>query len=355
MLYEIAEKVREMENKGKKIIKFNVGDPDQKTDEKIIQAAFEAMKKGRTKYGSAYGEKNLREKIAEEYHVKPENVIISPGSKWLIFTIMNVVARRGNVIIISPHWTAYELIAKEIDAEPRFLHTDLNSNWKIDLNKLEEMIDSNTKLIILNSPNNPTSKVIDEKTFAEIVELAEKKNIKILSDEAYLELSFKKAKSILDFSLNHIMVNTFSKTFAMSGWRLGFAILEKQLIEKIVKLNQLTITNVPIFIQDAGVKALEEKDKIVKTMKAIYKKRCEIVCKALSKTKLKFSRPDAPFYVFPFCGQDSEKIALELLEKGVAITPGTAFGNYRNYFRIAYTVPENEILEGMEKIAKTFS
>lgn len=355
MLYEIAEKVREMESEGRKIIKFNVGDPDQNTDGKIIQAALEAMKKGKTKYGSALGEKKLRERIAEEYGVGIENVIISPGSKWIIFAIMSVLARRGNVLIISPHWTAYELIAKEIGAEPRYIATDLSSDWDVDLGKMEEMIDSNTKLIIFSNPNNPTSKLMKENTIEEIVRLAERKGVKILSDEAYLDLSFKKAKSILDFTSNHIMVNTFSKTFAMTGWRLGFAILEKQIVEKISKLNQLTITNVPQFIQEAGVKALEEKSRIVKEMKAIYKKRCEIVCKALSKIKMKFSKPDAPFYVFPFCGQDSEKLAFKLLEHGVAITPGTAFGNYRNYFRIAYTLPEREIEEGMKKIVEVFS
>lgn len=352
MLYKIAEKVIELEKKGKRIIKFNVGDPDQPPHPQIIKTALKAMKEGKTKYGSAKGEKELREKIAKIYGVNIENVIITPGSKWAIFAIMSSLLKKGdNIILPTPHWTAYEMIAKKLGIKIKFLTCELESDWQIDVEKLEDLIDKNTKLIILNSPHNPTSKIIREEIFERIVNLANKKGIQVLSDETYSDISFKKQKSILDFEGNHIYINSFSKTFAMTGWRLGFAIVPRKLAEKIVELNQITITSVPSFIQEAGIKALQLKREISKKMKEIYRKRANLACKILSKTKFKFSKPDAPFYLFIKCFSDSEKLALDLLSQGVAITPGTAFGNFREYFRIALTLPDREIKKGLQIIA----
>lgn len=355
LLYKIAEKVIELEEQGKKIIKFNVGDPDQETNFQIGEAAFEAIKKGKTKYGSAKGEKILREKIAKIYQVNPENVIVTPGSKWAIFSLMDIFLKRGdNLILPSPHWPAYQLIAQKIDAKIKFLKTSLESDWQIDPEKLEKLIDEKTKLIILNNPNNPTSKIITPKILEEIVKIADKKRIKILSDETYADISFKKIKSILEFPGEHFFVNSFSKTFAMTGWRLGFAIVPKEIAEKMTELNQVTITCVPSFIQEAGVRALELKEKISKEIQEEYKRRADLVLEILSKTKLKFTKPDAPFYLFPKCFCDSEKLAWDLLKQGVAITPGSAFGDYKEYFRVALTLPDKEIKEGLEKIASIF-
>ena len=353
MLYEISEKVIRLESKGKKIIKFNVGDPDQFTSDEIIEESLKAMKKGKTKYSSASGEKEIKEKLSAIYKTDAERITITPGSKWAIYSIMHLMLKNGgNVVIPSPHWTAYELIAKELGAETRILKTEFRNDWKIDLEKLENLVDSKTKLIILNNPNNPTSKVIDNRTLEKIVEIADSKNVTILSDECYSDISFVKMKSILDFGPNHILVNSFSKTFAMTGWRLGFAVTSKELAEKITKLNQITITNVPAFIQHAAIKALEIKERISKEIREIYKKRADLACEILSKNKIKFSKPDAPFYIFPYCAQDSEKLALDMIDRGVAIAPGTAFGDYREFFRISLTLPNNEIREGLEKIAE---
>lgn len=351
MLYEISEKVLKLEKEGKKIIKFNVGDPDQSTTDEIIEASLKAMKSGKTKYSSASGEKELKEKLANMYNTKAEKVTIAPGSKWAVYSVMNVMLKNGgNVVIPSPHWTAYELMAKELGAEARILKTNFEDDWKIDLEKFENSIDKKTKLIVLSNPNNPTSKVIDSKTLEGIVEIANDNGVTIVSDECYSDISFTKVKSILDFDSNHVFINSFSKTFAMTGWRLGFAITSEDVAEKITKLNQITITNVPVFIQHAGLKALDVKEKSAKRIRDIYKVRVDTACEMLSKTKLKFSKPDAPFYIFPYCATDSEKLAFDLLDKGVAITPGTAFGDYKEFFRLSLTIPDNEIKEGLEKI-----
>lgn len=354
MLYEISEKTFKLESEGKKVIKLNIGDPDQPTPNEIIEAAYEAMKQGKTKYSSSAGEKKLREELANLHKVSADNVVITTGSKWAIFSLMYLSLKKGgNVVIPSPHWTAYELSAKSLGAGIRFLKTEIGSEWKIDVEKLEDLENQKTRLILLNNPNNPTSKVIDEKTLDGIVQIAKDKGITILSDEAYSDISFVEPKSILDYGNNHILVKSFSKTYAMTGWRVGYAVVEKGLAEKMMKLNQITMTNVPVFVQEAALKALELREEIVDRTREEYRRRADLTCEILSKTKVKFSKPDAPFYLFPkYDGLDSERFALGLLDEGVAVTPGTAFGDYREHFRIALTAPEEEIELGLKKICE---
>jgi aspartate aminotransferase len=353
-LYEINEKAIKLESEGKKIIKLNIGDPDLATPNEIIEAAYEAMKKGKTKYASSYGEKTLREKLASIHGVSADNVVITPGSKWGVFSTMYLLLKGGgNVVIPTPYWTAYELTAKTLGAETRLLKTELDVNWRIDLEAFESLIDGNTRMIILNNPNNPTSNVIDAKVLGGIVQIANDKKIPILSDEVYSDISFVKTKSILEYGSNHVMVTGFSKMFTMTGWRIGYAIANRELIDRIAKLNQITFTNVPVFIQEAALKALGMHDKLTKVIKKEYQERAKIACEILSKANLEFSKPDAPFYVFPRRrGLDSERFALDLLDNGVAVAPGTAFGDYREHFRISLTVPRDEIEIALNKICE---
>jgi len=354
MLYEINEKALKLESEGKKIIRLNLGDPDMATPYEIIEAAYAAMKQGKTKYSSSYGEKNLRQKIAEIHGVSADNVVITPGSKWGVFATMFLLLKGGgNVIVPTPYWTAYDLIAKTLGAKTRLLKTELDSNWQIDLDKLEELIDRDTRMIIINNPNNPTSKVLDSKTLDGVVKLANDKGVTILSDEVYGTISFVKTKSILEYGDNHILSNGFSKTFTMTGWRIGYVIADKPVIDNITKLNQITINNVPVFIQAAALKGLELRDQIATKIKEVYKERADVAIELLSKSGLEFSKPDAPFYVFPKRrGLDSEKFTLDLLDKGVAVAPGTAFGDYREHFRISLTAPPDQIETGLNKICE---
>ena len=354
MLYEISEKAIQLENQGKRIIKFNLGDPNLPTPYEIIEAAYEAMKQGKTRYSSAAGEEKLRAELAKIHNVSADNVVITNGSKWAVFSLMFLLMKKGeNIVIPSPHWTSYELAAKRVGAEIRFLKRDLDSDWKVDVAELENLVDKDTKLLILNSPNNPTSKVIDEKTFGEIVQMANENGATVLSDEIYCDISFVRTKSVLDFGTDNILVNGFSKTFAMTGWRIGYAVVEKELAEKMIKLNQITTTCVPAFIQYGALKGLEFRERITAEIREQFRLRADLACSILSKTRMKISRPDAPFYLFPKVdGLDSEHFALDLLDHGVAIAPGTAFGDYREYFRIALSVPENDIEEGLGKICE---
>jgi aspartate aminotransferase len=332
MLYEINEKALKLESEGKKIIRLNLGDPDLATPPEIVEAAYAAMKAGKTKYASSYGELKLREKIANVHGVKA-----------------------GNVVIPTPYWTAYDLIAKSFGAKTKLFRTDMEDGWKVDIDKLEALIDKETKMIIINNPNNPTSKAMDNETLDCIVELANKKGVTILSDEVYGAISFVKTKSILDYDAEckHILSNGFSKTFTMTGWRIGYLIANKLFVDKITKLNQITINNVPVFIQDAALKGLELSKQIASAIKAKYKQRADLASTKLSAAGFKFTEPDAPFYVFPkLDGLDSEKFTLNLLDRGVAVAPGTSFGDYREHFRISLTAPDDQIGDGLDKICE---
>jgi aspartate aminotransferase len=356
MLYEINEKVITLRRQGKSIINFNVGDPDQATPPEIIQAAFHAMTAGKTKYGSAAGEMTLRERLAERYAVDPANVLVTPGSKWAIYSIISLLLKDGgNLVVPSPHWSSYELIARHVGAELRLLKGDLNSAWAIDLKQLRMLLDDQTRLIILNNPNNPTSKVLERQNVQAIVDLANERQIPILSDETYADISFTKVKNILEYEGNHIFVNSFSKTFAMTGWRIGFAVLDRALVQKLVAVNQISISNVPLFLQDAAIKALDLIDDISRTMREIYRRRADLACTLLANTTLQFTKPDAPFYLFPKCDVNAEDFAFDLLDRGVAVVPGTAFGDYSNHFRISLTTPDDAIKRGLEQIAAAFT
>lgn len=356
MLYEINEKALRLESEGKKIIRLNLGDPDMATPPEIVEAAYASMKAGKTKYSSSYGELRLRQKIAEAHGVKTENVVITPGSKWAIFVTMFLMLKNGgNVIIPTPYWTAYDLIAKSFGAKTKLLRTEMETGWKVDVSKLESLIDSETKMIILNNPNNPTSKVMDSKTLDDIVQLANKKGVTVLSDEVYGAIAFNKTKSILDYGTDsiHILSNGFSKTFTMTGWRIGYIVANKMFIDNVTKLNQITFNNVPVFIQDAALKGMELHKQIASNIKAKYKQRADLASKKLKAGGFEFTEPDAPFYVFPRRkGLDGEKFTLSLLDKGVAVAPGTSFGDYPNHFRISLTAPDDQIEVGLDKICE---
>ncbi len=357
MLYEINEKAIQLQNQGKKITKLNIGDPDLETPTEIVEAACEAIKKGRTKYSSGFGELTLRNELGKIHGVPADNIVITPGSKWGIFSTMYLLLKGGsNVVIPTPYWTAYGLIAKTLGVEARFCKTDLDSNWQIDLKAFEELIDENTRMIILNNPCNPTSKVMDKKIVDEIVKIAAERKILILSDEVYSNISFVKTKSILDYNTNNILVTGFSKMFTMTGWRIGYVVANRDLITKIGKLNQITFSNVPVFIQDAALKALEIRNKLTGEIRAVYFNRAKMASEILYDSKLKFSNPDAPFYIFPRQdGLDSEKFAMDILDKGVAIAPGTSFGDYREYFRISLTAPEVDLKAALFKICEALN
>jgi aspartate aminotransferase len=353
-LHGIAERVVQLEKEGKRVVKFNVGDPDQPTPLEIVDAMITALRQGKTKYSSSGGEKRLREALAELHEAAPEQVVVTPGSKWAVFSLMSLLLKKGdNVVIVSPHWSDYETIAKTFGAETRLFKTELDADWWIDVAELERLMDEHTRLLIVNNPNNPTSRTIRSTELAELTQVANAHGTRILSDEVYMDVSFVETESIRSFEGAHLLVKSFSKTFAMTGWRIGYAVVDDELAKKMMGLNQITVSNVPSFIQDAALRALELRDDIRQSMRAIYQQRADLACRILARAKLEFTEPEAPFYVFPRKADvNSEQLAAKLLRRGVAIVPGSCFGDYPDHFRIALTVPEEEIEAGLNMLCE---
>lgn len=354
MLYEISEKIHALESQGKKLIKLNIGEPDWRPPTSVMQAAYGALKKGRDKYASAVGLPELRQEIANLHGCSSKNVIITPGSKWGIFASLTLGMRAGeNAIILSPHWTAYDLMCKQLGGHSRIINLDMEQDFAIDFDALEKAIDHNTKFIVLNSPCNPTSHAFSESEEKEIIEIARRKGIVVLADDAYRDLCFDKRKE-RKFDDVLFIANTFSKTFGMTGWRVGYVVVPEEVAKKLVNLNNITITNVPVFLQVAALRALEQKEKIANKARRLCKKRAK-VAESILRGYLEFSKPNAGFYLFPRLpsGVDTLRFVDRLLEKGVAVVPGAAFGNYTQHMRISLCREEEVLRPALEKLVQT--
>ena len=346
MLYKVSERVFRMEQEGHKIIKMNLGEPDWPTAPECVDAAIKAIKDGKTRYASAQGEKNLREKLAQYHSCKPEQVVITPGSKYSIYNVINLLVKQGDeVILFSPHWTAFELIINKAGGLPVIVNLSFENSWKLNFNTIESLITSKTRLIIFNNPCNPTSHVWPISDEKKLIELAQKKNIHLLFDCAYRGIAFKLMPTI-PYQKNIIICDTFSKTFGMTGWRIGYIVADEKIVKDIVSLNQITITNVPVFIQEAALAALDNYEKLSKRTREESRNRAQ-ACERALKGKVDFNSPGAGFYFFPKTGVDGEKLFEYMLDKHkIAVVPGKAFGNYDQFVRISLCY-KPKILEEM--------
>lgn len=355
ILYTIFEQVKKKKEKGELIIELNVGEPDQNPPKKVIESIMQSLNKKRVKYCSAGGESALKKVIAEKHQINPANVIIGPGSKFLIYAFLKAILSKKDdeIIIPVPIWGTYASMINNIGlGKIKFLKTRLRDNWQINPERLKGLINKKTKLIVICNPNNPTSTTLGKEIKDEIIRIAGRNNIKVIMDEAYKGLIFRKQQKENNINLrNIIQIFSFSKGFAMTGFRLGYAIADKNLIKKIVKFNQITITCVPQFIQDAGITALKKESKFSRKLAVIYQQRVKIAGKILNNTGVEFVKPEAGFYIFAKLPKtNAEKFSLKLLSKHVAVVPGTAFGSFPNFIRIALTVTENKLRRGLEII-----
>ena len=346
-LYSISESVQKMKAEGKRVIEFNVGDPDQRLDRRISAALTKSIDEGETHYSSAFGIPELRKGIAETYRTTPDHVFVSPGSKTAIFLAMKVLLRPGdNVVIPTPSWSAYELIARDFGADSRLLPT-LHPDWRIDADGLGKSVDEKTKLVILCNPGNPTSRIIETDVLEPVAKVCADRNIIILSDECYADIAFKKVPSMRDISMERgasvITVGSFSKTFAMTGLRVGWAIADPKIVNELGKLAQHSYTNVPVPNQRAAISALGVKANLSEYMRGIYLRRANAAMEALEYSGLYVPKPDAPFYLFPKYSGNVEELAGRLIRRGVAVVPGTSFGPHPNHFRIALTVSDEAL------------
>ena len=352
-------KAKELEQQGKKIIHLEVGEPDFQPPLNVKKSLSEVYDKGFGKYGPAKGLPEFRMKLAEfvnnnfDSKVNLENVMVTPGARFGVFlAISTLLDPSDEIIVIEPAWPAYRQCAINSGIKVRSIKTTLENKWEPDLEEISLCINENTKMIVLNYPNNPTGKILPRILQDQIVEIAKKNDLYILSDEIYSNYSNGEWSSILSYNYEKsIVTQSFSKSHSMTGYRIGYLVSSKNIIEKLTKLQALCLTNVSEPIQYAAMKSLNED---VRGNTEIINERLiklEEICK---KMELEFERPDGAMYIFARTKSpiNTSELSEELLNHGVAIAPGIGFGDYNEFFRISACLDIKTLIEGMD-ILKT--
>ncbi len=360
--YSILMKARAMELAGRKIVHLEVGEPDIGPPESVKTFLKQALDARLTKYSHSAGIIDLRTKLANklnEHHgttFSHEEVLVTPGGRFaLVLSVLAGVTPGDEVIIVDPSYPAYGDIVRESGGRPVHVPTFLENDWIPQIAPLESCINDSTKMMIINSPSNPTGKVLAHSTLQDIVNLAGEHDIQILSDEVYATFTSSKIPSILDFpECSGIFVDSFSKTFRMSGFRLGYAASDKVTIQRMTQLQNTFLTSIPEFIQHAGLQALNCSVEAEQYSETIAQRR-ELMCDLLRDLPLSFCQPDGGFFIFAKLGIENFngiQFAEKLLEnRGVAVVPGNAYGSeYSRFIRISICQPENELIKAAECI-----
>ena len=347
-------KAKQLESKGRKIIHLEVGEPDYMPPPNVKNELNKTFEKKRIHYTETKGIPLLRKSIAEKKSVKEDRVIITPGARFAIFSAMASILSMGDeLIIFEPAWPAYRDCANFIGTKVKAVKTKVEQKWDPDISQLEELTTANTKMIVLNYPNNPTGKIVHDKKIEDIINLARKKNIFVLSDEVYSLYSYIPYKSILNFEYDKsVMISSFSKSHAMTGFRVGYAISSKNIIDKISKIQSIAITSVAEPMQFAALSALRSN---VSKNVTLMKRRLDFINKKLKNLPCQFNNPDGGMYYFVKFDDniDVTKTIYNLLNEGVAVAPGIGFGNeYFNYIRISACQPIKLLNDGLEILKK---
>ncbi|MCH7561008.1 MAG: aminotransferase class I/II-fold pyridoxal phosphate-dependent enzyme [Thaumarchaeota archaeon] len=348
-------KAKSLEQQGKKIIHMEVGELDFLPPPIVKNALAEVFDKGFLKYGQAKGMPVFREALAKHIsnkfnaNVTQENIIVSPGARFSIFTAITTLLNPGDeMIVIEPAWPAYKDCALNAGIKVRTINTTLEDKWEPALEQIENIINSNTKMIVLNYPNNPTGKILPEKLQDDIVDISRKNNLFVLSDEIYSQYAKSNWKSILSYNYKKsIVTQSFSKSHAMTGFRIGYGIADTKIIEKMAKLQALCLTNVSEPIQYVAMKAL---DADTSNNTNTVQSRLDVLTQKAKEIGLDFDIPDGAMYLFARVKQDgfdSVQFANSALEKGLAIAPGEGFGDYKNFIRISACQDEKILINGM--------
>ncbi len=345
-------KAKQLEASGKKIIHMEVGEPDYPPPAAAGNSLADSFKLKQYHYTDTRGTPKLRNALAKKEHVYEDQVMVTPGGRFAVFSAITSLLKAGQeLIVIEPAWPAYKECADFIGARTMVLWTTIKSKWAPDLKQLEELVKPGTKMIALNYPNNPTGKVLGGKTMERIVSIAKDNNLYLLSDEVYADYAFKKFASTHEYGYDRsIMVSSFSKRYAMTGFRVGYAVAAKEIIAKMAKVQAVGITSVAEPMQHAALAALgEDPSENVRTMK----KRLDFMCGKLKEMSLRFVEPDGAMYVYPELPRGEDIPLVEkLLEKGVAIAPGSGFGDYyRQFVRISACQPEKTLEKGLDVMA----
>jgi aspartate aminotransferase len=350
--FEVLNKARALERQGKDIVHLEIGEPDFDTPKNIVEAAVDALHKGWTHYGPSAGLPELRQAIAEDVSrsrgvpVSSEEVVVVPGGKPIIFFTLLALADRGDEVIYpNPGFPIYESMINYAGAKavPVRLHEE--KDFGLDVDELASLITDRTRLIILNSPQNPTGGVLSEQDIREIAEAIGDRNIMVLSDEIYSRLIFEgehhSIMSLPGFKERTILLDGFSKTYAMTGWRMGYGVMRPDLATHITRLMTNSNSCTASFTQIAGIEGICGDQSSVDRMRDEFQRRRDVFVAGLNRIKgFSCRMPKGAFYVFPNItrtGWTSKKLADALLEEsGVACLSGTAFGAFgEGYLRFS--------------------
>ena len=372
-MFKVLDKVKKLEQQGKNIIHFELGDPDFDTPRHIIEAAYSSMKNGETHYTSSMGLPDMREAvrqatlISRKFEPSVDQVLITPGANIIIYLAVKCLVNPGEEVIVpDPGFPTYYSVIKFCDVIPIRIPLREENKFRMNPEDVKKAITSKTKLIIINSPNNPTGSVMTPQELDEIYKIAEENGVYLFSDEIYSRMMYGETKfhspSSNDFCKHTtIIANGFSKSFAMTGWRLGVAIGPEEVIEKMGLLIQTLSSCVPPFIQRAGIAAIQEDQTEIREMMKIYEKRKNLLVDGLNRIPgISCLENEGAFYVFPNItktGMTSEEFADFALEKAdVALLPGTNFGKYgQGYVRLTYATGIENIKEGLIRINKALN
>ncbi len=376
---EITAKVKQLKSEGKSIIGFTAGEPDFNTPDYIIESCKEALDNGFTKYTPVSGMPELKEAICKKFKedngliYKTNQIVVSDGAKASLFHAVYALVDDGDEVIIpAPFWFTYEEQVKICGGKPVIIQTTKENGYKLTAEELENAITDKTVTIILNSPSNPTGAIYTEEELKKLAVVIEKHNLTVISDEIYEKLVYDDAKHysiacVSDYMKeNTVVVNGVSKTYAMTGWRIGYLATSEKLASVITKVQGHTTSNACSFAQYASVTAMLNGEEIVENMRKEFDSRRKYMAKRADELGLEYITPKGAFYLFinikKFIGKSvngkvidgSMSFASLLTENGVAVIPGLPF-YADDFIRLSYAVSLSDIEEGFNRIAKFLS
>jgi len=365
--FEVLNKARALERQGKQIIHLEIGEPDFDTPANVVESAVQALHKGWTHYGPSAGLPELRQAIAEEVSrtrgvdVKAEEVVVVPGGKPIIFfTILALINEGDEVVYPNPGFPIYESMINYVGGHAVPIRLQEQKDFGFDVRELASLITDRTKLIILNSPHNPTGGVLTKQDIRDIADVIGDRNILVLSDEIYSRLIFDgehySIMSVPGFKDRTILLDGFSKTYAMTGWLMGYGVMRSDLATHITRLMTNSNSCTASFTQVAGIEAIRGDQASVETMRQEFQRRRDSFVAGLNRIKgFSCRMPKGAFYVFPNItqtGWKSKKLADALLEDaGVACLSGTAFGDFgEGYLRFSVANSLDNLNKAQQRI-----
>jgi aspartate/methionine/tyrosine aminotransferase len=369
--FEVLARAKALERQGRDIVHLEIGEPDFDTPAHIRDAAKRALDAGATHYGPAAGLPELREAIARHVastrniEVSPEQVVVTPGAKPIMFfTIMALVGEGDEVLYPNPGFPIYESVINFVGGKAIGVPLREATGFNFDMEFFERHVSSRTKLIIINSPQNPTGGVLERAQIERIAAVARERDIPVLADEIYRHFLYDgDFVSILGqpgMPERTILLDGFSKSYAMTGWRLGYGVMPVQFAEHVTRLMVNSASCTASFVQLAGIAALEGEQAPVGRMVAEFRRRRDLIVEGLNRLPgVKCALPRGAFYVFPNVtgtGRSSAEIAQRLLdEAGVAVLSGTAFGEHgEGYLRLSYANSEANLRKALERMEAVF-